>query len=205
MFTRTPNKLTGATRLFCREVNSDTSPCYVPVLPEIHAKPRACFINVRAKVAQDGGKELNGWQLWTWPNVFIEAEHHCVWESPEGNLIDVTPKENGEKRIAFLSDPAALYDHENHRRVDNIRKALSVDPDIDEYLDLAAKLYQLIEDGSVDTGLIAKVSSRDLFDLQSRRTEIHHRLTQRYIKPKDSCPCGSGKKYFRCHGKAKDK
>ncbi|MCR4376526.1 MAG: SEC-C metal-binding domain-containing protein [Rhodospirillales bacterium] len=160
---------------------------------------------MRAKVAQDGGKELNGWQLWTWPKVFIEAEHHCVWKSPEGNLIDVTPKENGEKRIAFLPDPAVMYDHENHRRIDNIRKALSIDPDIDEYLNLAASLYRLIEDGSMGTGLTAKVLARDLSNLQSRRTQIHGRLTRRYIKPKDFCPCGSGKKYFRCHGKLKDK
>lgn len=53
--------------------------------------------------------QVNGWAIWQWANILVEAEAHAVWESPEGALIDITPHENGESRIPFLRDDGMVY------------------------------------------------------------------------------------------------
>ena len=39
----------------------------------------------------------------------VEAEFHCVWASPEGDLIDLTPKIEHGDSIIFVPDPNISY------------------------------------------------------------------------------------------------
>ncbi len=64
-----------------------------------------CHANVLHCVRVHGGKRINGWLIWE-SAPFDDAEFHCVWENPEGELLDVTPRKDGEERILFLPDPA---------------------------------------------------------------------------------------------------
>jgi len=65
-----------------------------------------CHTNVLHRVREHGGERLNGWMIWEAPGLFAEGEFHCVWRSPDGDLVDVTPRRDGEARILFLPDPA---------------------------------------------------------------------------------------------------
>ena len=65
-----------------------------------------CHLNVLIKclIAQEG-KPIFGWMLGQDKfQEFSEAQFHCVWKSPEGNFIDITPRKDREKRIMFIPD-----------------------------------------------------------------------------------------------------
>lgn len=81
------------------------------------------------KVRHDGGAIVFGWTIWEWPKVMLTAEFHAVWESPDGDLIDITPKPQRETSIIFVPDRSypAEFDFENRPR--NRRHSLRVSVD----------------------------------------------------------------------------
>jgi hypothetical protein len=64
----------------------------------------ACHLNVAHRVQHHGGERVFGWMIWTGP-MFTEGEFHSVWRSPDGELLDITPRADGEKFILFVPDP----------------------------------------------------------------------------------------------------
>ncbi|WP_146198754.1 hypothetical protein [Pararcticibacter amylolyticus] len=63
----------------------------IAVVPEGGTTRNECFDNVAAKIFRDGGKMIVRWQLWQHP-FMLEAEYHAVWRSPDGSIVDITPK-----------------------------------------------------------------------------------------------------------------
>lgn len=98
----TPARIDDAVRAFLAEFRGQA--VFVPVIPEKWAVEGYCSANVKAKVKVAGGRPMPGWCIWYAPGHFIEGECHCVWESPSGSLIDVTPKSDKEARILFVPD-----------------------------------------------------------------------------------------------------
>lgn len=84
-------------------------PEYVIVHPAKNALHGFCFQNVAKVVARRGGSPVYGWTIWEWKGIALSAEFHCNWRNPTGQLIDVTPKRDGEYRILFVVDPNAVY------------------------------------------------------------------------------------------------
>ena len=61
------------------------------------ARPNYCFDNVEAKIARDGGTAQYGWLFVDlFPFSATEAHVHCVWRSPVGELLDITPSPPAE-------------------------------------------------------------------------------------------------------------
>ncbi|MBP2296590.1 SEC-C metal-binding domain-containing protein [Azospirillum rugosum] len=204
----TPKAVTNIIEEFCRSI-APAPPVFVPVVPEPTAVVSECFPNVAAKVERDGGEIAYGWSIWEWPGVFIEAEHHAVWRSPTGDLIDVTPRPEREKKVLFVPDPETVYDWESNRRIDNRRLAIADDPYLREFLENAAEMAAFMERKSV--GLTVSFNPAELFPLASRQQVLLNYLAERYGKKgrgqnqrrvgrNDPCPCGSGKKFKKCHG-----
>ncbi len=102
--TTTPPEITRAVRRLIETVVSRGEAVYLPVKSEADAVVNECFPNVETKIARAGGHMLCGWQLWEWPHVLVEAEFHAVWVSPEGEMVDITPKLHGETRVLFVPD-----------------------------------------------------------------------------------------------------
>jgi hypothetical protein len=63
-----------------------------------------CHANVLHRVRGHGGKRVNGWMIWE-SVIMDDAEFHSVWQSPDGTLIDITPRKDKEKLVLFLPDP----------------------------------------------------------------------------------------------------
>lgn len=84
-------------------------PINLPVQPEADAVVDECLANVQAKIGRDGGQMRCGWQLWEWPHVLVGAEFHRVWVSAAGELVDITPKPEGETRI-FVPEPRRRHE-----------------------------------------------------------------------------------------------
>ncbi len=76
--------------------------------PENWAEDRRCWANVARKVMLSGGVSICGFLLAAPITPGLEAIKlvaHCVWQSPDGELIDVTP--HGLEDVLFFADPAA--------------------------------------------------------------------------------------------------
>ena len=107
----------------CDKIAPGTRPLRVLVRAEPDAQVNECFFNVRNKIARNGGDIQHGWAIWERPGLFVEAEFHAVWVSPDKELLDVTPKVDGESAILFLPDPKEVFDEQTYVRRDNIRLA----------------------------------------------------------------------------------
>jgi len=120
-----PQKVDRVVKTFCADVAAGMRPVYVPVQVEPDAQPLECYGNVASLVSRAGGEAVHGWAIWTIPQILIEAEHHAVWRSPSGTLIDPTPHDPPSDSILFLPDPTAIF---TGRSIDRRRKALTPDP-----------------------------------------------------------------------------
>lgn len=67
-----------------------------------------CFSNCASFANAHGGRAIYGWMLWEMPGVLVQAVHHTIWDGPYG-IVDITPKPDGEERIAFVADHRAEY------------------------------------------------------------------------------------------------
>jgi hypothetical protein len=73
--------------------------CFKPELNE-------CHINAWLQMRYEkSGSLCSGWVIWQSKLAqFVEAQFHTVWRNDEGKLVDVTPRQDGEKRILFVPD-----------------------------------------------------------------------------------------------------
>ena len=181
------------------KIGITTEPVFVPVSLTDGNKIDDCFPNVKRKIANDGGSIQHGWMIWEWPGQLVEGEFHAVWVAPDGNYVDITPKPDGERRILFIPDPDRVYEDDY---VDTIRLPLTDDPAILLTIQFNEEMQQLrrkYNDGSGE----AKIPTEELIALRAKYSAS---LPQPQIRtaPKvgrnDPCPCGSGKKFKRCHG-----
>lgn len=115
-------------------------PEFLDLQPEIDARMNECFANVQAKVARDGGEIQYGWIAWERPGALVEAEFHSVWRSPNGQMVDITPKMDGEARVLFVPDYQESFDG---RPVPNIRLPLSDTPEVRSVIENAKRLDEL--------------------------------------------------------------
>jgi hypothetical protein len=139
------NKIAPFVLNFCKDISPE-NPVLIPLLP-VPGKPQnECFNIVPEHISTYGGKQKIGWYILYWRRVLIEAVFHCVWESPDGELVDITPKVYKMKNIVFLPDPAKSY---TGRQVDNIRKPLATDKNIHKFIALAQVRFGQTNEGDL--------------------------------------------------------
>lgn len=141
MYTHIPIEVSEKALELCERIAPGRRPIFLAIKSDAACTPNNCFENVRRRVEKEGGRIQYGWALWEWPKVFVEAEHHAVHEPAAGpSWLDITPCAEGSHRRLFLPDDHAPYTfHNEGLRHDNIRMALSDDPDIDEFFKAAKK------------------------------------------------------------------
>jgi hypothetical protein len=90
----------------CRRI-SQAEPVFLPFVDlSLGYQAGNCHANVLHRARTAGGERVNGWMIWVSPPSFAEAEFHCVWRSPNGEFVDITPRADREERILFLPDPS---------------------------------------------------------------------------------------------------
>ena len=105
-----PCVITKKVRRFCEQLAPSQIPVYIPVRPEAQAVELECYGNVLEKVRTSGGECVYGWEISEVPQIFLEAQFHAVWRSPDGELVDVTPPQIEAQRVLFLPDPGRVYE-----------------------------------------------------------------------------------------------
>jgi len=127
-----------------------------------------------AKAVEKEGRIQFGWLIWQAGNSFLQAEHHAVL-GRNGGLKDITPQRDGEKAILFLPDDTATFDFKQGVCRPSVHLAL--DP--------------------------AMVLPCKYFDAMQPRGIYPPRVLRNVVR-NAPCPCGSKKKYKKCHGAAAD-
>lgn len=193
----TPNKVTDKIMELCSRIVPDAVPEYVPVAAQEWGLPSECFPNVQKMVREHGGQQVNGWAIWQWANILVEAEAHSVWRSPEGKFVDITPHDNGEREILFLHDAGMVYSGQS---IGNVRLAITGSPLAAELVNLGNKIDSVMCSYAPGTEIsLSELRSR-LLPLKERREAIVEMLNQKAGR-NDLCPCQSGLKYKKCCGR----
>lgn len=130
----------------CAEVDSESAPVRVPCRPMFGGQLNDCFPLVERKVKESGGKFVLGWAIWERPGILVEAELHAVWQSPEGGLIDISPRDRQFSSITFLPDSKGLS---YTRQVDNVRRPLSSDPRTVRFIELFSEQFAILNEGDL--------------------------------------------------------
>jgi hypothetical protein len=215
-----PRQITPVVRAFCAELTglSDPELHVVPVRPAHTSQSADCFVNVADHVQQAGGRIRYGWLITEIPRTMLEAAFHAVWQSPDGELMDLTPHQFGASTILFAADPTRTYDG---RMVNNVRRPLTPSRAFDDYDRARNDWFALMNRGERATQhgrvSLTKEEERELRDIQAREQAATMKLMVSAMMPgrrpasspavdlprvgrNDPCPCGSGKKYKKCHG-----
>lgn len=202
---RTPKRITPKIRALCAELVPDAEPVYLDVVPEPGTRPLDCFENVTRYIERHGGGTRYGWQIWEWPGIMVEAEFHAAWVSPEGALLDITPKEYSVSSILFLPDTTANYDG---RQVNNVRRPLIDAPLVHEFIDVNDRIFEVMNRGHLayEHGRVS-LPAAEILPLRRRHAQIQDELRARMAaafaraRRNDPCPCQSGMKYKKCCAK----
>lgn len=159
------HKLDPRILTFCRKMSSER-PFFVPHRPIPEKKMKECFSIVPEHVLAYGGIQRAGWKIHFWEKVWIEAELHCVWEDKLGRFVDLTPKLEKGNFIIFLPAPNIKY---TGRQIDNIRKAVTSDPDVIMLIKLYADKFRYMNQGDLadQYGEISEIGGKGLVDVLS--------------------------------------
>jgi hypothetical protein len=183
-----------------------------------------CYENVQRVVEERGGSILYGWVVWQHDDIFIEAEAHAVWQKLSGELACITPQTPAEKFLTFIPDATAIYDFHSRLITKNVRVALRSDTRLEKFFQLCDQQTDLFNAGRRrdpnNLGLAGKDADAFLtLDIQKTAlmmqvlsgqpsvpigaqpfTNVETRQVTPKVGRNDPCPCGSGKKYKKCHG-----
>ncbi len=203
MHATTPGTISPAIQDLCRQLVNNPQPAFLPVTPVPWAEAKDCFAIVDKQVRDKGGSICCGWQIWEWPTVYIEAEFHAVWKDAAGELHDITPKQRSVRNVLFLPDNARSY---HRRQVNNVRRALSTHSDVASFIAAADAEFELMNRGARadEHGQIQlrDDEARELIAIKQQKHAAYAAIVARLARPgrNDPCPCGSGKKFKKCHG-----
>ena len=201
--TTVPDPKSEYVRHFCRTLNSAARPVIISIQPQEECEALDCFNNVRRLVQRRGGRIQYGWAIWEWARVFIEAEHHAVFDPGNGDpWLDVTPPNDWETARLFLPDDAATYDFENEGiRRDNVRQALSNDPDIRAFFEVAEAIASIMNSiPGVGEVKISIQLAREIQRLEMTKARLISQIGMKHTGRNDLCFCRSGLKFKKCHG-----
>ena len=200
---RTPSASSPFVQKLCARLSSGQTPVTLAVTPEIDADVRYCFQNVERKIARDGGSIQHGWQIWEVPGLWLEAEFHAVWRTPDGQLVDITPKGDSTSHILFLPDTRRIYEGQ---QVNNEYLPISKDPRVQEVIRIKDEKFELLDRGVRASQEYVQLDEADSLEYV-RCGRAEQSLLAQLVRPKslklgrnDPCFCGSGRKYKRCCG-----
>jgi hypothetical protein len=178
-------------------------------------KERFCFDNVKGVIAERGGAIVYGWLVWQHESIFVEAEHHAIWQKPSGDVVCITPQTPPENSVTFIPDPSTVFDFDTRLLTKNVRVALMSDSRLEEFFRVADRQTDLLNAGQrLDSNSVV-LEKKDAYlyhalDMQkttlltqvmmSNGSSPHPDDLTKKVGRNEPCPCGSGQKFKKCHG-----
>lgn len=202
----TPSAICPKIKVLASSINVDVNEAtYIDVIPESDAKLIECFPNVHKKIESDGGSIVHGWAIWEFPGVYVESEFHSVWQSPNGTLVDITPRAMPVSRILFIPDHTRKFEG---WQINNSRVQISNDSSVIEYLHLLDKKFDIINAGDRKfmfgniSHTLSDDDKREILAIDLRLSELLEYIQFSIVEtvsPYGPCICCSGKKVKFCH------
>lgn len=198
----TPFFESNSVKALLKHMKKSGNPVYVKSKPNQNTIQNECFPMVDEYISLNGGERVLGWTLWELPDLFIEAEFHAVWKSPEGELIDLNPRPLKTENILFLQDDSIEY---NNYQINNFRLPLTNNPIVINFLNLHDKMFEFMNRGErkgQHGEIILNKSDHVEYKLLMSEMMIASNAMNSIYKPLglyDPCICGSGKKAKWCH------
>ena len=106
----TPPETSEAVAKFAGHFALSSDPQRLQVKTRSDSEESDCYVDVAKQIEEHGGEIVYGWQVWEWPRILIEGEHHAVWKSENGELMDLSYKADGEEEVVFIPDPQTPYE-----------------------------------------------------------------------------------------------
>ena len=64
-----------------------------------------CWLNVQTMIQREGGGLVIGRIIWQQESgLWLHLEAHAIWRTPDGRLVDPTPKVESETEVVFVED-----------------------------------------------------------------------------------------------------
>jgi hypothetical protein len=165
--TTTPSGINKHVRILRDKIASPVEPVFVRVQTRSDARSAECFETTAKHVAEFGGSSVFGWQVWEWPGILIEGEFHAVWRSPDGEMLDVSRKDEGENLTLFIPDPRLSYTGET---IYSIRIPIGKNLKIKHLISIKERFYRLFREvhGNATGMIVLKGELADLHTLSER-------------------------------------
>lgn len=165
--TTTPSGINKHVRALRDRIASPFEPLFVGVKTRADARSAECFEATAKHVVEFGGSSVVGWQVWEWPGILIEGEFHAVWKNPDGVLLDVSRKDEGEQQILFIPDPRFSHTGET---IDSIRIPIGKNPKIKQLISMKERFYRLFKEvhGNATGMIVLKGDLAELHTLSER-------------------------------------
>ena len=178
-----------------------SSGIYVEVKPDTSAELYECIYNVKNKIKINGGKEILGWEIWK-TDILIEAQFHSVWQSPNGNFEDITPRESGAKVEKILFFPDKKLKYAGYQK-DNIRLNITDNRLVDDFIQLVETLFIIQNKGAekYNNKRVLEGKEAEYYSVGERIKIGIYTMINQGLNRNSPCFCGSETKYKHCHGK----
>jgi hypothetical protein len=194
--TRTPDSLTSQVLAACKRLVPAAAPAFVDREPFPGARINKCTFNVLQFLASHAGEMVLGWDICVWDGVLLDCIGHAVVR--QGNSLRcVTPS-----KYLFLPDPTLTFDFSNQdARMPTVQVEVSPRPEVARLIEVnrlerAVKIKYPVSSGPLI------VQGPDAMELQRLAVEKNKLVLKVLLVTSDHntrCPCGSGKKFRKCH------
>jgi hypothetical protein len=124
----TPARISDDIIKFVGQLDGHTSPEWVPVEPLPDGEVGWRHRNVAKMVAVNAGVSVHRWCIWEHAGLYLTAEFHAVWRTPEGQLFCLTPKPDGERHILFVPAPIYRPDFDFHNKRPHAQRVRTYQP-----------------------------------------------------------------------------
>ena len=178
---------------FCKTISSE-KPILIPLRPAVAKPVNECFTIVPKHILSYGGKQKIGWNILVWRKVLIEAEFHSVWESPEGEIIDISPKIYEADFVVFLPDPTKNY---TGSQVNNIRKSLSTNRNVRKYISFFDEYFRHTNEGDLADYHGEIAIEREFIDKYKFMVELERELVSKFGNDRGISISGRFVKYHK--------
>mgnify|MGYP001589659239 CR=1 FL=1 len=102
---RNPAEIDDEVRAFATSLVPGGTPIFIRVKPPAFARLYDCYRNATRTAQLVGGSMLLGWDISEdTDQLLFQAVFHAVWQSLQGEIIDVTPSEAGFTQTLFVPD-----------------------------------------------------------------------------------------------------
>ncbi|MBQ0943432.1 SEC-C domain-containing protein [Ideonella sp. 4Y16] len=156
---------------------------------------------MREYLQNSPGDMVLGWDVTVWEGVLLNCIGHAVVRNGD-EFLCVTPSKYPERKLLFLPDPSLTFDFEDDNARLPVREiALSSRPEVFKLIEVTMLERQIKVKYPVSSKPTL-VQGQDAVEIQ-RLGQMKSQLMLRVIlvtaDHNTRCPCGSGKKFRKCH------